>query len=330
MQFTLSEEQRLLRDAVRDLLDADTSHDGPVDARLLEQLAQMGLMGLTLAEEFGGSGAGFAEWVIVLEECGYAAATLPLLETTVAAEVISRSSSSDLAEQWLPRVTEGQALLSVGVGTALVNFAQEADLLLLGDAGRLHAVDPATTRLVHQPSIAGTRRPATVEWTPGGDKPVLMAEDGTSLLDLAFDLAALGTSALLVGVGRRAFDLAVAYAKEREQFGRPIGTFQAIKHQIADASLQIEFARPLVHRAATSLDGDPCRGSVDVSMAKSFSSEAAEQATRTALQVHGAIGYTWEHDLHVWIKAALALARTWGDARWHRARIAGELFEDAG
>src|SRR5439155_24977645 len=107
----------------------------------------------------------------------------------------------------------------------------------------------------------------------------------------------------------------------REQFGRPVGSFQAVKHHLADVLVQLELARPVVYRAAWSLAHRLPERSTHVSMAKACASDAAGEAARAALQCHGAIGYSFEHDLHLWMKRAWALARTWGDAAWHRARI---------
>ena len=133
------------------------------------------------------------------------------------------------------------------------------------------------------------------------------------------DRAALAAGAQLCGIAQQLLDMAVGYARQRHQFGQPIGAFQAVKHQLADVALKLEFARPVVYRAAYSMDP------THVSMAKACASEAALLAARVALQVHGAIGYTWEHDLHLWLKRVWALGPAWGDAAWHRARVAASL-----
>jgi alkylation response protein AidB-like acyl-CoA dehydrogenase len=136
----------------------------------------------------------------------------------------------------------------------------------------------------------------------------------------------LAVAAELLGVADRLIELAADYAREREQFGKPIGSFQAVKHHLANALLALEFARPVTYRAAYSIAHDDPDRSTHVSMAKTFASDAATLAARTALQVHGAIGYTWEHDLHLWMKRAWALAAAWGDASWHRERVAQEVL----
>ncbi len=124
-------------------------------------------------------------------------------------------------------------------------------------------------------------------------------------------------------------ELAVAYAIERHQFGAPIGSFQAVKHMLADVQVAIEYARPTVYRAAHSIaTGAPAR-SVDVSMAKVAACEAAEKAARVALQVHGAIGYTWEQDVHVWMRRAGSLALAWGSSAWHAERVAAAVLDRA-
>ena len=135
----------------------------------------------------------------------------------------------------------------------------------------------------------------------------------------------MGTGAVLLGVADRLITMTAAYAVDRVQFGVPIGSFQAVKHHLANALIRLEFARPAVYRAAWSLDiGDPDAGS-HASMAKALASDAATGAARIALQVHGAIGYTWEHDIHLWMKRAWSLAAAWGDAGFHRARVLESL-----
>ena len=121
-------------------------------------------------------------------------------------------------------------------------------------------------------------------------------------------------------------EIAAEYAREREQYGRPIGTNQAVKHLLADALLKVEFAKPAVYRAAWSIaEGEPTRAR-DVSMAKVLASDAAYRASRSAMQVHGAIGYTWEHDLQLCMKKAWALQRAWGSATYHRRRVADAVL----
>ncbi len=136
------------------------------------------------------------------------------------------------------------------------------------------------------------------------------------------DRAALGTAAQLVGLGQAMLNLSVAYVKERRQFGVPVGSFQAVKHHLANGLKQLSFARPAVYRAAYSVATAAETAARDVSMAKAMASDAASFVARVALQCHGAIGYTVEYDLHLWLKRTWALSRAWGDPSWHRERVA--------
>ena len=177
---------------------------------------------------------------------------------------------------------------------------------------------PRTPRCHRVDGIDGGRRLFAVDG--GAVEPLDYDEE------LAFDRGALAAAAYLVGLGERMIDVAAEYARQREQYGRPIGVNQAVKHLLADALLKVEFAKPAVYRAAWSVaEREPTR-SRDVSMAKAFASDAAYRSSRSAMQVHGAIGYTWEADLQLWMKKAWALQRAWGDATFHRRRVADAVL----
>jgi alkylation response protein AidB-like acyl-CoA dehydrogenase len=140
------------------------------------------------------------------------------------------------------------------------------------------------------------------------------------------DIGALGCAAWLLGAGRALLEMSVTYAQSRVQFGRPIGQFQAIKHQLADVYIGLEFARPLLYAAAVALGERSPTAARDVSAAKIACGEAAYRAARTGLQVHGAIGYTAEYDLSLWLAQVRTLRQAWGTAAWHRARLAATLI----
>ncbi|HEY7069860.1 MAG TPA: acyl-CoA dehydrogenase family protein [Acidimicrobiales bacterium] len=148
-----------------------------------------------------------------------------------------------------------------------------------------------------------------------------LVSDDPEVVALALDRGAWATAAVLVGLGQRMVELAVTHVSERHQFGVPVGSFQAVKHQLADAHKDLAFARPAVHRASHSLATGSADRSRDVSMAKALAGDAAWRAGRVALQCHGAIGYTVEHDLHLYLKRTWALAKAYGDAGWHRDRV---------
>ena len=171
------------------------------------------------------------------------------------------------------------------------------------------------------PALSSSRDLSTVHWPLGPDTLLAYGVAAEAAVSLLADRAAAGSAALLVGLADRMVAMAAAYAKERHQFGKPIGSFQAVKHHLADARVALEFARPATYRAAWSLATAQPTLSHDASMAKAMASDAADLAARVALQVHGAIGYTWECDLHFFLKYTWALSRAWGDAATHRRLV---------
>ncbi len=289
-------------------------------------LAEMGVVGITVPEEFGGMGLGLVDAVAVLEEAGRAGLPEPLVETmALGVPVLADAPGQQgavLRARWLGGVADGGVRIAVGTASMpVVPGAEGAELLLLERDGELHAVPAAGVALTARPALDGSRRLAQVAWEPSPSTLVVSGFEAAEVLAALGDRAAMGVGAVLVGVADRLIAMAAQYAKERSQFGKPIGSFQAVKHQLADALVRIEFARPMVYRAALSLHEGDRDASLHASMAKAMASDAATVAARTALQVHGAIGYTWEHDLHLWMKKAWALSAAWGDAPTHRARV---------
>jgi alkylation response protein AidB-like acyl-CoA dehydrogenase len=293
MKFAFGAEQLELRDAVRELLtnectpahvrEAWTNETGRVPG-LWDKFVEMGVVGLLAPEDAGGLGLTYADLVLILEETGRHAVPEPIVET---------------AAFGVPLL--GDPTIVVATAHELVPWADTADVVITS-AGRF---DIATMTLTPRPSVDGARRLFAVAGvtTPLGG------------LEAAFDRAVLGVAAQQCGLADRMLELTVGYVKERRQFGAPVGSFQAVKHHLANASLALEFARPLVYRAAVTLDP------VHVGMAKAKADDAALVTARAALQCHGAIGYTTEYDLHLFMKRAWTLARSWGDARFHRARV---------
>jgi alkylation response protein AidB-like acyl-CoA dehydrogenase len=164
-----------------------------------------------------------------------------------------------------------------------------------------------------------------VQWPISGDTLLAYGVAADAIVQLMADRAAAGSAALLIGLADRMITMAADYARERQQFGKPIGSFQAVKHLLADARVKLEFARPATYRAAWSLATSQPTVSHDASMAKAMASDAADRAARVALQVHGAIGYTWECDLHYFMKRTWALSRAWGDAPTHRQLVLASI-----
>jgi alkylation response protein AidB-like acyl-CoA dehydrogenase len=337
MRFAFDEEHLRFRDSVRGVLErvcppaavravwgAERGHD---PARW-QALAELGVLGLLVPERAGGLGLDEVSLVLPLEETGRAALPDPVVETAVAAPLLAALDDRERADLWLQRIATGEAIVTVGCGLdPWVAHADAAAFVLLTDGDDVHAVARADVELERVPHLDGAQRLFRVAWTPSPHTLVASGERATTLLGAALDRGALGVAAQLLGTAQRLIDEAVRYARQREQFGRPIGSFQAIKHMLATAQVRLEFARPVVYRAAFSVARDLATRARDVSHAKVAASEAADLAARTALQVHGAIGYTWEVDLHVWMKRAWALGARWGTTAWHRARVAAAVLD---
>jgi len=343
MDFGFSDDQQLLQQTVRDFLAAECTADivrglwetetGRSPA-LWEKLAAIGVPGALVPEDHGGLGLDERDLVLVLEETGRAALAEPVIATAFVAPpalaALADRGHAGLAAEWLPRIAAGSAIVAVGHRESrLVADAHVADLLLLPDGDALHAVDPAAVKLAPQPAIDPARRLFAVEWTPAEATRVAAGDDGRALQDAMLDRGALGCAAQLLGVAQQLVDMGALYATQRKQFGVAIGTFQAVKHRLANARVKLEYARSVVYRAAHSVARDAPTRSADVSMAKFLAGEAGREAAGESLQVHGAIGYTYEQDLHVWMKRAWSLDLAFGSGAWHRARLAGALLDGA-
>jgi alkylation response protein AidB-like acyl-CoA dehydrogenase len=325
MRFGFTEDQLAFRDAVRDLL-ADACppravraawQGGPgYDRELWSRLGEMGVLAVLGPADCGGLGLTEIELVLLLEETGRAALPGPVVEhAAVAVPLLAGAGETDLA--W--RAASGEAVVSVAESASRVGWGASADAIVLLDGPRLVAGEEVVA-VEPLASVDRSRRDARVELDAGAGTP--LATDAA----LARDRAALGTAAQLCGLAARLIEMTVEYAGERRQFGVPIGSFQAVKHHLADALLRLEHARPPVYAAAWSVACDLPTRSRDVSMAKALSGRAAALAGRVALQCHGAIGYTWEHDLHLWMKRVWVLERRWGDTAAHRRTVADAVL----
>jgi alkylation response protein AidB-like acyl-CoA dehydrogenase len=273
---------------------------GNLDRKVWSALAEMGVLGILAAEAAGGLGLDERWLVLLLEEAGYAALPHPIVET---AAVLMPLVADQVA---------ADALLTTDLGGPLIPCLQDADAVVLRAGDGLELLSPRDCAVTAVVTVDPARRAGRAS---GRGVPV--AAD----LARTLDRGAWGTAAYLLGLGQRMLDDTVSYVRTREQFGVPIGSFQAVKHQLADAALQLTFARPAVHRAAWSLAVGAPEAARDVSMAKAMAGEAVRVTARKALQCHGAIGYTEEYDLQLFLKRSWALSRTWGDASLHRARV---------
>jgi alkylation response protein AidB-like acyl-CoA dehydrogenase len=300
MRFAPAREQREFASALADLLsDSDVPSvarswadgDFAPGRKLWTRLSEQGVLALGDA----GSGATPVDLVLAFEQLGRFAVPGPYVESAAVLPALGRGGDGTAmatlaAPPWVPYALDAEACDAV-------YLLEDNTLSSASVTGVVTSLDPA-------------RRLAEVTAAePVGD--VDMAA--------AFDLGALATAAQLLGAGHALLERSVAYAKQRTQFGKPIGAFQAVKHLLADVHVGLEFARPLVHGAAVTLDPR------DVSAAKVACGDAACRAARTGLQVHGAIGYTAEYDLALWLVKVRALVNAWGTQREHRDRIRAAL-----
>jgi alkylation response protein AidB-like acyl-CoA dehydrogenase len=337
MDFTFSEDQLLFQESVRDFLVKEVSPErirrswetesGRDDA-LWSQLTELGLLGMTVPEEHGGLGMSELDFVLLAQECGYVALPEPLVHMALVAVPALVELGGELAGRWLPQIAAGEAKVIVGLEkNLLVEDAHVADLLLFQRGDEVHALTPGQVTLRHNASVDPSRKLYAVDITSDA-APVSSGAAAAELLAKALDHGALGCAAQSLGLAQRMVDMSVSYTADRQQFGKPVGSFQAVKHHMANVAVKLEYARAPVHRAAYALaNGDAC-ASRAVSHAKLAACEAANLAAKNAIQVHGAMGYTWEVDLHIFMKKAWALANTWGDAGYHKGRVADYLFSD--
>jgi alkylation response protein AidB-like acyl-CoA dehydrogenase len=311
MNFRFTDEQRLIRSEVRALLEREWAaaglraawHSDAPALAIRKRLAELGVRGLTVPQRLGGIGGDELDLVLVLEEYGRAAIPDAVAVEAAVAVPLLAAAGGELADTWLPRVATGYANIAAVLGGGGYSVdADIADLLIVQSSGRVVAIEKGGVNLIRQPSIDGARRLFSVS-ADGGIPLNVDAGD----LEMARDRAVFAAAAALLGLSERMLEMAVTHAKSREQFGQPIGSFQAVKHRLAQAKTAIELARPVVYAAAWSLASSQPDRSVAVTLAKLFSNRAANSAARESLQVHGAIGFAAEHDLHLYLKRAKAL-----------------------
>ena len=369
MNFAFSEEQEELRRSVRRFLD-DKSPESEV-RRLMEtpegydpavwrqMREQLGLQGLAVPEEYGGSGYTYVELVVVFEEMGRALLPAPYFSTVaLAANAVVASGDDGAKKEHLPGIASGETIATLafteesgrwdeqgitipatksGDGYSLsgtkmfVLDGHTADLVLVAartDAGvSLFAVDAAASGLTRTPlnTMDQTRKQARLEFSDTPAKLVGTEGQGWATLSKTLDLAAVALAAEQVGGAQRCLDMSVEYAKVRVQFGRPIGSFQAIKHKCADMLLEVESAKSAAYYAgwcAAELNDE--LPSV-ASLAKAYCSEAYFHAAAENIQIHGGIGFTWEHPAHLYFKRAKSSELLLGDPTYHRELLAQRI-----
>jgi alkylation response protein AidB-like acyl-CoA dehydrogenase len=361
LYFDLTDEQEAIRSTAHDFLasrfksermrEIAGSDDG-TDAQGWTEMAELGWAGLALPEEWGGQGLGVVDLAVLFEEMGYALAPSPLFSNTVVGLALAQ-------ERWLRPLAEGtargtQAMVDAGsTGTPgaypmkaeadgdgivlngkkelVADAAGAAFFLVATSDGRRHIVpaDADGVSISPEISIDTTRRLSTVNFDG-----VKVAADQTlpghgAEWERVYLIGAVALAAESTGVAQRTLEMAVAYAKDREQFGRPIGAYQAVSHRCAQMLLETENSRSAVYGAAWAADADPDALPLSASMAKAYASDAGWRVPDASIQVHGGIGFTWEHDLHFFLKRGRANASMYGDARWHREQVAKKVLAGA-
>jgi alkylation response protein AidB-like acyl-CoA dehydrogenase len=320
--------ERFKPEKVRELAEAGDYHD-----EVWSELCELGWPGIFVEEAYGGQGLGVVELIILMEELGYALAPLPFLSNAAAGLVLQSAGSDEQKERWLPGIASGQARGTVAVmrerdggdDAPLVPDADSADVIVvLPCDGPPRVVEASAAEIEPLETIDATRRYARVR-ADGGDQLEGEAARGQHAMPVA-------VAAELTGVAQRALEMAVEYAREREQFGRKIGAYQAVSHSCAQMMMETESARSTTYYAAWTADAEPDSLPLAASMAKAYASDAGWRVTSSALQVLGGIGFTWEHDLHFFLKRAKVDGALYGSAREHRdavAQLAGLSREPA-
>ena len=369
MNFAFTEEQEELRKTVRSFLESKSPEtavreqmetEAGYDAAVWSQMGeQMGLQGLAIPEEFGGSGYGFVELGIVLEEMGRALLCAPYFSTVVlAANTLIHSGDDAAKAAYLPGIASGETIATVAFtepsgkwdesGITLEASGSGSDFTLTGTKSFVLDGHTASLIIVAARTAAGvslfavegdaagltrtalstmdqTRKQAKLEFAGTPATLIGTEGEGWAVLSRVLDLAAVGLAAEQVGGAQKVLEMAVEYAKVRVQFGRPIGSFQAIKHKCADMLLEVESAKSAAYYAgwcASELNDE--LPSV-ASLAKSYCSEAYFHTTAENIQIHGGIGFTWEHPAHLYFKRAKSSELLFGDPTYHRELLAQRI-----
>jgi alkylation response protein AidB-like acyl-CoA dehydrogenase len=368
MYFDLTDEQQAIKQTAHDFLASRfkserlreiAASDSGFDESGWKEMAELGWAGLALPEEWGGQGLGIVDLAVLFEEMGYVCAPSPLLSNTVAGLALAFAGSDEQKERWLAPLAAGElrgtpALTDAGVPAepnkfalavggngdgavlsgekTLVMDAASADFFLVATSdGHRHIVEKEAEGVTVTPeeSIDPTRRLSSIRLENVRVAPGNTLPGGTEDYWPVFQRACVALAAESTGLAQRALEMSVAYAKDRQQFGRPIGAYQAVSHRCAQMLLETENSRSAVYGAAWAADAEPESLPLAASMAKAYASDAGWRVPDAAIQVHGGIGFTWEHDLHFFLKRGRGNAASFGGAMWHREQVAGAVLAGA-
>jgi alkylation response protein AidB-like acyl-CoA dehydrogenase len=359
MEFGLSESQEFLKDSARKffagecpsaemrrLIETDTAYDATLWSKITEQ----GYTGIIFPEAFGGSSLGKVELMLLMEEAGRALLPGPFFSTVVlAGSVLEAAGNHAHKEKYISAICRGEVRATVAFVEAsaswnpqdvqlsvtngklngekfFVSDAAIADFIVVVARNGVFVVDSKARGLRISP-MSGmdlTRKLYGVEFSNTPAEQI----GSTTNLPRAFDIATAALAAELVGGMQRILDITVEYAKTRKQFGKPIGMFQAVQHQCADMYLETESSRSAVYSAGWALEEDSPDAATAVSIAKMYASDAARTVGNRGIQIHGGMGFTWENDVHLYYRRAKASETAFGDATFHRERIARLVIDE--
>jgi alkylation response protein AidB-like acyl-CoA dehydrogenase len=368
VNFDLTDEQQMLQAAAREFLAARlksetirglAESDDAFSEDLWREMSDLNWPGLMVSEAYGGQELGTVELAVLMEQLGYALVPGPIFSSMLAAIALETAATAEQKERYLAPLATGEqrgtlALWDAGAGWApddvtlaperanggyvlsgeklFVLDAARADFFIVGAADDRRFIverDAEGLSITPTETIDGTRKQYAVKLDG-----VKVGEDaafgGPGAMGPARIRAYVSVAAELAGIAQRAMEMAVDYAKERKQFGRPIGAYQAVSHRCAQMLLETEGARSAAYYAAWAADNEPQTAPLAASMAKAYASDAGTHVTGASLQVHGGIGFTWEHDLHLWLKRASADSVMFGDSRWHREQVARLVIDPPG
>jgi len=365
VNFDLNDEQRMLQEAAREFLAARVKSerirelaesDDAFSEDLWREMSELNWPGLMVSEAYGGQELGTIELAVLMEQLGYALVPGPIFSSILAGIVLEHGATDEQKERYLAPLASGEqrgtvALWDKGAGwrpddvtlepesanggyvlngeKLFVLDAARADFFIVGATGDRRFIverDAAGVAVIPTETIDGTRKQYAVRLDG-----VKVDEDAAFSLEDTLESVRVrvftAVAAELAGIAQRTLEMAVDYAKERKQFGRPIGAYQAVSHRCAQMLLETESARSAVYYAAWAADNEPETAPLAASMAKAYASDAGMRVTGASLQVHGGIGFTWEHDLHLFLKRASSDAVMFGDSRWHRERVARMVID---
>ncbi len=358
MEFSFTDEQRMIAETARDFFSENATSartrkamcakgkDEGIDRDLwLAFCQELGLGGVALPEQYGGAGLGMVEFALLAEAAGAQVAAIPLLSVATVARAIAAGGSETQKAEWLPRLASGEVIAASSScpdltvendrltgPVRLVPHGGIAHMFVLGSGDRSWIVraDAPGVSVQSFTTMDQTRPLATItlDNTPGDPLP-----DPATALAAAHEGAWICVAAEALGGAQACLDRTVAYARERVQFGRQIGSFQAYKHRLADMMVEIEQARSAVYWAACAVDESSGEAPLALHAAKSFAADAFFKCAGDMIQLHGGIGFTWEHDAHLFFKRARAIQSMAGSGNWHREQVAlmmlGELAGEA-